>query len=295
MEAADAIGCYDDAGLWYPKVGYYVAPTLTFSAARDIISAQTQITDDGETSVDGVVVYYIDPTLNYTRQPCAPWQNPAWFDAGAVPNYHTEEILTCQNHNQAVRLAKAIGTRIAATQRASLATTIKGVLAANERAIELDYDAQFTGPHEIITPVEQDASGVACSFAVVPLATDKWTLGPGEEGEPPVATPALGLTPNDLNVPGDLVSASAAGGVGEATVYFITANDANQYAVTIWRGATNVFSAATLVHTVYALANVNSYATETGLAAGTWYYFAVPQNRAANAGTVSGPFTVTVT
>ena len=295
LEAADAINCYDENGLWYPKVGYYVAPTLQFTAARDILSAQTQITDDGETAVDGVVVYYLDPTLNYTRQPCAPWQNPDWFSASAVPNYHTEEILTCQNHNQAVRLAKAIGTRMAATRRASFATSIKGILAANERAIDLDYDATFTGPHEIVSPVEQDPNGVTCSFAVVPLASDKWTLGVGEEGEPPVATPALGLTATDLNTPAALSSASATGGAGQVTVNFVTANDSNQFAVSIWRGATNVFSASTLVHTVYALANVSSYATETGLAAGTWYYWAIPQNRAASQGPASGPFTTTVT
>lgn len=295
LEAADAISCYDDNGLWYPKVGYYTTPTLTFSAERDIISAQTQITDDGETAVDGVVVYYIDPTLNYTRQPCAPWQNPDWFDAAAIPNYHTEEILTCQNHNQAVRLAKAIGTRMAAKRRASLGTTIKGVLATNERAIDLDYDATFTGPHEIVTPVEQDANGVACGFAVVPLAADKWLLNAGEEGEPPVATPALGLTTADLNVPAALASGSATGGVGEATVYFATSNDANQYAVTIWRGSTTVLADAALVHTVYALANVSSFATETGIAPGTWYYWAIPQNRSANQGAASGPYTVTVT
>lgn len=295
MEAADAIACYDDQGRWYPKVGYYAAPTLQFTAERDIISAQTQITDDGETAVDGVVVYYIDPALNYTRQPCAPWQNPAWFDAAAVPNYHQEEILTCQNHNQAVRLAKAIGTRIAATRRASLGTTIKGILAQNERAIDLAYDASFTGPHEIVTPVEENSEGVACGFAVVPLAVDKWYLNPGEEGEPPVATPALGLSPTDLNTPAALVSAGAVGGAGQATVSFVTANDANQYAVTIWRGATTVLSAATLVDTVYALANINSDGVETGLAAGTWRYWAIPQNRAAAQGTASGPFTVTVT
>jgi len=296
MEAADAISCYDDAGLWYPKVGYYVAPTLTFTAERDIFSAQTRITDDGETAVDGVVVYYIEPALNYTRQPCAPWQNPDWFDAAAIPNYHQEEILTCQNHNQAVRLAKAIGTRIGATRRASLGVTIKGILATNERAIDLAYDATFTGPHEIVSPIEQDQSGLACSMVVVPIASDKWTLGPGEEGEPPSATPSLGLTgPDPQDIPGDIVSASVLGGVGEATLSFVTANDANQWQISVYRGSTVTFSAASLVHTVYTAANVSSYTTETGVAAGTWYYWLQPQNKRGDDGTASGPYTATVT
>lgn len=387
LAAADAIPCYDDNGKWYPKVGYYTAPTLEITAERDILSVQTEITDDGETPVDGVVVYYLEPSLNYTRQPCAPWQNPDWYSASAIPNYHTEEILTCQNHNQAVRLAKAIGLRIGATRRASLVTTVKGVLASNERAIDLALDATFTGAHEIVSPVEQDPSGMACGFSVVPLPSDKWTLGVGEEGEPPVATPDVGLTDpllapsgvvlttadgiikatftaparddrnfrfryriasssdgyqyfsvnmDDLEAhsgpvtngttyevsyqartdagretawssvtnvtvqanptaPSALVSGSAAGGVGAATVSFVTANDANQYAVAIYRGATNVFGSASLVHTVYAGPNVNSYDTESSLAAGTWYYWAVPQNNSGIAGTASGPHSVTVT
>ena len=387
LEAADAINCYDDTGLWYPKVGYYVAPTLQFTAERDIISAQTQITDDGETAVDGVVLYYLDPSLNYTRQPCAPWQNPAWFSAAAVPNYHTEEVLTCQNHNQAVRLAKAIGTRIAATRRAALGTTIKGILATNERAIDLAYDAEFTGPHEIVSPVEQNADGMACGFAVVPLAVDKWYLNAGEEGVPPSATPALGLTDplavptgvvfttdgaqikatfsaparsdrefrfryrlasssggyqffavnmvdleaysapvtngatynvsyqartaagrvtvwssvtavlvvSNPTAPPTLISASAAGGVGAATVSFVTANSVNQYAVVIYRGATNVFASATLMDTVYAGPNVSSFDKETGLAAGTHYFWARPMNNSGIFGSASGPYTVTVT
>jgi hypothetical protein len=387
LAAADAIPCYDASGKWYPLVGYYSAPTLEISAARDIFSSQTQITDDGETAVDGVVVYYTEPGLNYTRQPCAPWQNPDWFNASAIPNYLTVEIPTCQNHNQAVRLAKAIGTRVAATKRAALVTSIKGILAKDQRGIDLALDDVFTGPHEIVAPVEEDPSGVACAMAVVPMPVDKWYLNGGEEGVPPADTPDLGLTDtlaapsgvvlttdgsqikatfsaparsdrvfrfryriasssdgyqyftvnmDDLvaysaavtngktyevswqartnagretawsstsniliqsnpTAPASLAAAGAAGGVGAATATFTTANDENQYAVAIWRGATNVFGSATKISTVYAGPNVASFATETGLAAGTWYFWAQPLNNSAIAGTASGPFTVTVT
>ena len=386
MKAMDAIHCYDDTGLWYPKAGYYEAPTLTFSDARDIFSAQTQITNDGEAALDGVVVYYTEPALGYTRQPCAPWQNPDWFNASAIPNYQSVEILACQDHNQAVRLAKAIGTTLAATKRAALGSTIKGILATNERGTLLDYDDEFQGPHEIVTPVEQDASGAACGFSVVPMPEDKWYLQAGEEGAPPAETPDLALTDTlsppsgvvlttdgaqikatftaparedrefrfryriasssdgyqyftvnmvDLvaysavvtngatyevsyqtksggretvwssvtnvliqsnpTAPAALASASASGGVGAITTLFTTANDANQYAVAMYRGATNVFGSASIIATVYAGANVSSSKTETGVAAGTWYVWAVPQNNSAIAGTASGPFTVTVT
>jgi len=215
LEAMDGFVAYDDAGLAYPVAGYYVTPTLEFTAARDIISAQTLITDDGDTAVDGVVVYYIDPAQGYTRQPCAPWQNPDWYDGTSIPNYHTEEILTCQNHNQAVRLAKAIGTRIAATQRATLGTTIKGILATRERGILLDMDATFVGEYEIVAPVEQDAQGISCGMTVVPMSSDKWTLGVGEEGAPPQLTPDLGLSNTVANLSG--VSYSTPGSQIKAT------------------------------------------------------------------------------
>ena len=297
LDGADAYVAYDDQGRAYPEIGYYAAPTLTFSAARDIIGAQTQITDDGEQSVDGVVVNYIEPGLGYTRQPCAPWFNTDWYDSVSVPNLITVDVLTCQNHNQAVRLAKALGKRMAPLQKASLATTVKGILAKGQRAITLDWDTQFNGIYEIVSPVEESTDGNSAGFAVVPLAVDRWYLNGGEEGAPPSATPVLGIAvPNTVYpVPGTLASVAAAGAVGEYTVQFITDNDANQHAVAVYRGTTNVFTAATLIHTVFAGPNFDGYDTENAVAAGTYYIWAVPLNQAFIAGPTSGPYTVTVT
>lgn len=387
LECADAFVAYDSAGLAYPVVGYYAAPTLTFSAARDIMAAQTQITDDGEVAVDGVVVNYLEPSLNYTKQPCAPWKNANWYTGSAAANYYTVDVLGCQNHNQAVRLAKAIGLRMGATQRATFGTSIKGILVTSERSITLDYDATFQGVYEVVTPVDTDPSGIACSFGVVPLSLDKWYLNGGEEGAPPQATPALGLTdpltapagvvlttsglqikaaftaparsdvvfafryrvassstgyqyfivnmtasegyspavvngtiyevsyrtegPNgratawssvtnvtvqsNPTAPAALTAASATGGVGAATVNFTTANDANQYAVAVYRNTVNVFGSATLVHTVYVGPNSATYDTNTGLSAGTYYFWAVPLNNSNVAGATSGGYSATVT
>lgn len=391
---ADAFVVYDSEGKAWPRVGVYEAPTLTFSADRDIISAETEVIDDGETAVDGVIVNYISPDHGYTKQPAAPWQNLNYYDGVSEPNYLTIDILGCQNHNQGVRLAKAIGLRSAATRRIGVGTTVKGILAKGERTIDLAYDAQFTGDHEIVTPVEEDPSGLATSFACVPMQTDRYDLGAGEEGSPPAPTPALNISdtiaaavnvvitaaPVDtssgaavrleatfdaptrvdrryrfryaptgttvyeyffvdmdelraysavvedgvvydvqyqtttaggrasawsaiVNVtatanttaPAALASASATGGVGQATVDFTTANDVNQASVAIRRGTTTVYGNATTVTTVIAGANVTNSANETGLAAGTYYYWATPQNGSGVAGTPSGPFSVTVT
>lgn len=297
LKSADAYVAYDDAGLAYPVVGYYTAPTLTFSAARDIVSAQTEIIDDGELAVDGVVIYYTEPGLGYTRQPCATWFNTDYYDGTSAPNVYTEDILTCQDHNQAVRLAKAIGQRVAPTKKASFATTIKGILAKGQRSITLDYDATFQGVYEIASPVEEDASGIGAGFAVVPLGVDRWYLNGGEEGPPPSATPALGITvPNTLYpVPSDLVASSALGAAGSYTASFTTANDVNQFAVALYRGPTNNFNAAELVHTVFAGPNFDGFDTESGVAPGTYRIWVQPLNQTYREGTASGPYIVTVT
>ncbi|APX88639.1 hypothetical protein BV394_01925 [Brevirhabdus pacifica] len=394
LMTADAFVVYDSEGKAWPRVGVYEAPTLTFSAARDIMSAETEVVDDGEAAVDGVIVNYISPDHDYTKQPAAPWQNTNYYDGVSEPNYRTLDILGCQNHNQAVRLAKAIGLRSAASKRIGVGTTVKGILAKGERTIDLDYDAQFTGDYEIVTPVEEDPSGMATSFACVPMQTDRYDLGAGEEGVPPAPTPALNISdtiaaatnvvitaapvetssgaavrleatfdapsrvdrryrfryaPTGTTVyeyffvdmddqraysavvedgvvydvqyqtttaggrasawssivnvtatanptaPAALASASATGGAGEATVDFTTANDTNQASVAIYRNSVATYGSATLITTVIAGANVTNSATETGLAAGTYYYWATPQNGSGVAGTPSGPFSVTVT
>ncbi|MTV64407.1 hypothetical protein, partial [Streptococcus pneumoniae] len=62
---------------------------------------------------------------------------------------------------------------------------MRGILAAGQRTIQLDYDANFNGVYEIVSPVEDDQSGAAFSFAVVPMQADRYDLAPGDEGEPP--------------------------------------------------------------------------------------------------------------
>lgn len=193
----DGFVAYDDEGRAWPRVGIYEAPTLSFTAARDILSAQTQIIDDGETAVDGVIVNYIEPTLGYTKQPAAPWKNPIYYDGTSEPNYLSVDVLGCYNHNQAVRIGKAIGLRSASVKRAALQTTIKGVLAKGVRTIDLDYDANFSGDFEIVTPVQEGAGGVDASFAVVPMQTDRYDLAEGEEGAPPSLSPSLNID-NDV-------------------------------------------------------------------------------------------------
>lgn len=191
--SCDGFVVYDDEGKAWPRVGVYEIPTLTFTGERDILSAQTQIIDDGESAVDGVVVNYISPNHGYTKQPSAPWQNTNYYDGSSEPNYLTIDVLACQNHNQAVRLAKAMGLRAAATRRAVLQTTIKGILAKGVRTITVSYDDNFDGAFEIASPISEGAGGIDCLFSVVPMQTDRYDLNDGEEGIPPALAPALNI------------------------------------------------------------------------------------------------------
>jgi hypothetical protein len=198
---------YDDEGRAYANGGVYEAPTLTFTAERDIITAETQVIDDGEVAIDGVIVEYLSPEHGYTKQPAAPWQNPNYYDGVSEPNYQKITIAGCQNHNQAVRLAKNFGLRSAPTKRAAFGTSIKGILAKNKRNVNIEWDDTFTGDFEIITDVEEDASGQACAFAAVPMQADRFDLGEGEEGPPPAPTPILDID-NTLEIAANVTVAA---------------------------------------------------------------------------------------
>jgi hypothetical protein len=390
----DAFVAYDDDGKAYPVAGVYEAPTLTFTAARDIMSAQTQIIDDGESAIDGVIVNYISPVHGYTKQSAAPWINDLYYDGTSEPNFETLDVLGCQDHNQAVRIAKSIGLRSAALKKAGLQTGLKGILASGVRTISLDYDVNFNGDYEIVSPVEEDPNGMSCTFAVVPMQTNRFDLEPGEEGEPPQPTPALDIdrtlavatsvvvTANsvvtssgdavrlqatfdepsrpdrsyrfrytktgeeiyqyfavdmdfllgytaivddgqsyvvswqtvtgagratewnagvtivataDPTPPAALVSFAAADGVGSSVVSFSTGNSANQSSVRIYRDVVATFGTGAIIANVVAGANVSGTVTDTGLAAGTYYYWGVPVNGSGVNGTASGPDTAVIT
>lgn len=391
----DGFAAYDDQGRAYPVAGVYVAPTLHFYGTRDILSAATEVVDDGESAIDGVIVNYISPDHGYTKQPCAPWVNSAYYNGEAEPNYQTIDILGCQNHNQAVRLAKAIGLRSAASHKAGLQTGLKGLLASGVRTIGLHYDATFDGDFEIVSSVDEDPSGMAFSFAVVPMQSDRYDLGVGEEGEPPQPAPILDIDKTLGAITGLIVSAvtietssgaavrleatfdlpsrpdrlyrfryaltgstiyqyfsvdmdegfaysaivsdgqsydvqwqvvsaggratdwsavitvvatadtvappaltafSAADGVGESVISFTTANSLHQAKVRFYRGTTTVFADSSPIGpAVVAVANITSTVTNTGLAAGTYYFWGIPANGSNVPGPTSGPDTAVIT
>lgn len=184
--SADAMIMHDEVGKAYARVGYYEAPTLALSKNRDILSMSSREANDGELETDGVIVKYIEPDFFYVVQPAAAWVNPLFYQEGRTPNYLTVEVLACQSHNQAMRLAKALGLRTQSAYRLGPICGLRGIIARRERIVDLIYDDAYTGDHEISTPVELDEFGISTSFGLVPVDENRWTLLEGEEKDRPV-------------------------------------------------------------------------------------------------------------
>lgn len=250
MLSCDGQIMFDSTGKSWLRVGYYEVPTLTLTGTRDIVAMASQEATNGESETDGVIVRYIDPLFNYQPQPAAAWVNPLHYVEGTTPRYLKVDILACQNHNQAMRLAKAIGLRSQSLHRLAPTTSLRGLKARQERIIDLQYDETFSGDYEIAVPVEVDQSGAFCSFGVVPVDPNRWDLLPGEEqSKPPVPVviPPSGTPVLPTNV---TVYAAPVAGSGGSAVRIEATFDASprpdhryefQYRLqdeTIWRDMT---------------------------------------------------------
>lgn len=177
---------FDDDGKTWARAGAYEVPTLRLSRNRDIVAMESVEAQNGESETQGVIIRYTDPEANYTAQPAAAWINSLYYVEGEAPQFLTFDILGCQDHNQAMRLAKAIGLRSQPEHKILPSVGLRGLRARRERIVDLNYDNTFAGDYEIVTPVEVDPVGVLCGFGCVPVDPDRWDLLPGEEKPKPV-------------------------------------------------------------------------------------------------------------
>ena len=186
MMACDGQIVFDEDGKSWVRVGHWYEPTLSFSRNRDIMAMSSVEAQDGENETQGVIVNYIEPGANYTAQPSAAWINPLYFDPLTTPKFLTIDIQACQNHNQAMRLAKGIGMRLQPRHKIGPTVNLRGLQARQERIVAMDYDATFNGNYEIAAPVELDGAGIFTGFGAVPISASRWTLLAGEEQPKPV-------------------------------------------------------------------------------------------------------------
>ncbi|GEM_PF-1868591 len=186
LMACDGQIVFDETGKSWVRVGHWYDPTLSFSRNRDIMAMSSVEAQDGESETQGVIVNYIDPDANFTSQPSAAWLNPLYYDPLTTPKFLTVDALACQNHNQAMRLAKGIGMRSQPRHKIGPTVNLRGLQARQERIVTINYDNTFAGDYEIATPVELDGTGILTGFGAVPITASRWTLLPGEEQPKPV-------------------------------------------------------------------------------------------------------------
>jgi hypothetical protein len=182
---------FDDDGRYWCRAGYYYAPTVYLHRNRDIVAMESVEAVDGESETQGVIVRYTDPDAAYTLQPSAAWTNPNYYVAGSAASFLTVEIAAIQDHNQAMRIAKAIGMRQQPVYKLAPTTFLRGLKCVGERIMNLNYDNTFSGDHEICTQVELDGAGAMVKFGLVPVDADRWTLLSGEEKEKPVTDDSI--------------------------------------------------------------------------------------------------------
>lgn len=192
MLACDGQIVFDEDGKSWVRVGHWYEPTLSFSRNRDIMAMQSMEAQDGESETQGVIVEYVEPAANYTKQPSAAWINPLYYDPLTTPKFLKVPIHACQNHNQAMRLAKAIGERSQPRHKIAPTVNLRGLQARHERIVDIMYDNTFAGDYEIATPVELDGAGIFTGFGAVPIGPSRWTLLPGEEHPKPVVDGSAG-------------------------------------------------------------------------------------------------------
>lgn len=185
--ACDGQIVFDDNEKVWIRPGYYVVPTLTLSRNRDIFAMESVEAQNGESETHGVIVRYIDPAAGYTTQPSAAWKNPYYYDPAKPAKYLVIDALAIQNHNQAMRIAKAYGMRSQPPYKLLPTVGLRGLKARRERIVDLIYDNTFAGDHEIVTPVEVDQNGIFCGMGIVPVDANRWKLLAGEELPKPVA------------------------------------------------------------------------------------------------------------
>lgn len=104
------------------------------------------------------------------------------------------------------------------------------------------------------------------------------------------------ITPTaDVTAPSSPSSVSGSGGVGEATINWTTPNSVNFNRSKVYRNTVNTFGSSTLVQTIYGTKNAAMGYTDTGLSAGTYYYWVTAENASGVASSAVATGAVTVT
>lgn len=91
-------------------------------------------------------------------------------------------------------------------------------------------------------------------------------------------TPISIIADDDASAPGSVTGVTGSGGAGVADIDWTAPASANYAGARIYRHSANSFGSSTMVHTEYGLPSMADTWQDTGLAAGTYYYWVVAIN-----------------
>lgn len=183
---------------------------------------------------------------------------------------------------------------------------VQGSTHAAAAAVSWDVPSRDTLSHEVQYKKSVDHQW---GSAAIPAGTEAWlsgvlddavsydfrlrAIGPGgaPSGWTSTATVIMTADTTAPNAPTAL-SSSLAGTT--ATIQWTNPTSANFYATKLYRGTTAVFAAATLIDILYGGNGLTKTRADTGLAAGTYYWWVVAINASSVASSATGPTTQTV-
>lgn len=143
----------------------------------------------------------------------------------------------------------------------------------------------------------QDGSTSAESFALSDGEQYEFQIRQASpSGKASAWTSSIVITPvADTTAPGVVTGVAGTGGVGQVALSWTAPNSANYHATNIRRNTVNNEGTATLVHTEYGAPSTADSWTNTGLAAGTYYYWLKARNASGveSASVATGAKTVT--
>jgi hypothetical protein len=132
----------------------------------------------------------------------------------------------------------------------------------------------------ITTGVLEDGQDYEFQIRGVSSSTSRTSEWSGSVTITVIADPVAPAVPTGLSV---------TGGAGEATVNLTAPGSANFSRAVIYRAASASFVTATVAGSVYGAPNASLSFTDTGLAAGTWFYWATAANGSAIESAEVGP------
>ncbi|MDO6587695.1 hypothetical protein Q4543_19470 [Salipiger sp. 1_MG-2023] len=188
------------------RVGRYIEPTVTLTA-RDFIELQATSGQTGSSAPTEIVPEYIEPDNDWLE-----WSTGTWVvGSGDQTQRDTPQIYMVDNHNQAIRIAKRLGTISRAEWQLSGALCAVGYELIGQRFFrlqhaELGIDAVFE-----VSSLTRESVGAWSLEAVSVTAADFDFDSASEEPERPTISDTDESTISVDDISGVTASSAASG------------------------------------------------------------------------------------